>query len=103
VVKLAKTDLKETIRQVLDESSRPMDVEKIREACRIGNWQTALKHCLELLYDGKIHGIKSSKSWLFWTKHGLDLKEWGRANWGRKYPPSMGDLATRKRPTGGRD
>jgi hypothetical protein len=43
-----------------------MDVEKIRVGCKIGNWQTALKHCLELQYDGKIQGIKSSKSWIFW-------------------------------------
>jgi hypothetical protein len=43
-----------------------MDVEKIRVACKIGNWQTALKHCLELQYEGKIQGIKSSKSWIFW-------------------------------------
>jgi hypothetical protein len=48
-------------------SPQPLDVEKIRVACGIGNWQTALKHCLELLYDEKIRGIKTSKSWVFWT------------------------------------
>lgn len=63
-----KNGYKESIRRVLTESTIPMDVEKIRVACGIGNWQTALKHCLELLYDGKIHGVKSSKSWLFWVK-----------------------------------
>jgi hypothetical protein len=42
-------------------------VEKIRVECEIGNWQTALKHCLELLYDGKIQGIKTSKSWIFFS------------------------------------
>ena len=45
-----------------------VDVEKIRRECHIGNWQTALKHCLELLYDGRIQGAKSSKGWIFWAK-----------------------------------
>jgi hypothetical protein len=58
---------KEAICEVLSSSSRPVDVEKIRVRCRIGNWQTALKHCLELLYEGKIQGIKTSKGWVFWA------------------------------------
>ena len=61
-------DYKEDILRVVAEAKRPMDVEKIRVACKIGNWQTALKHCLELQYDGKINATKSSKSWIFWTK-----------------------------------
>jgi len=61
-------EYKEEIRQVLCESSHPLDVEKIRVACGIGNWETALKHCLELLWDEKIHGVKTSKSWVFWSK-----------------------------------
>jgi hypothetical protein len=59
---------KDAILRVLAEAQQPMDVEKIRVACKIGNWQTALKHCLELLYDHKICATKSSKSWIFWTK-----------------------------------
>ena len=43
-----------------------MDVEKIRLECKIGNWNTALKHLLELQYDGIIQGTKTSKSWVFW-------------------------------------
>jgi len=61
-----RTDYKKAILQFLKESTQPMDVEKIRVACKIGNWQTALKHCLELQIEGKIQGIKSSKSWTFW-------------------------------------
>jgi len=66
--KKIKKEYKEEIRQLLWESSRPLDVEKIRVACKIGNWQTALKHCLELLWDEKIQGLKTSKSWIFWSK-----------------------------------
>lgn len=62
------THYKQEILRVLAGSERPMDVEKIRVACHIGNWQTALKHCLELQYEGKINATKSSKSWIFWTK-----------------------------------
>ena len=58
---------KEKILEFLEKSEAPQDIEKIRVACRIGNWNTALKHCLELQYLGKIFGQKSSKSWTFWT------------------------------------
>jgi len=51
-------------------SDQPVDVEKIRKACKIGNWNTALKHCLELLIEGKIKGQKTSKSWVFWKEGG---------------------------------
>lgn len=57
---------KERIYDFLLERKEPMDMEKIRVACDIGNWNTALKHCLELLIEGKIKGQKTSKSWIFW-------------------------------------
>lgn len=59
-------DYAERILAFLTEALEPVDVEKIRVACRIGNWNTALKHCLELLLAGKIAGQKTSKSWIFW-------------------------------------
>ncbi|MGA2785707.1 MAG: hypothetical protein ABSF09_13515 [Candidatus Bathyarchaeia archaeon] len=55
------------IQQVLLNSTQPLDVQKIRRACNIGNWLTAMKHCLELLCEGKIQGTKTSKGWIFWT------------------------------------
>lgn len=61
-------DYKRAILRLLSKADRPLDVEKIRVACGIGNWQTALRHCLELQYEGKIKATKSSKSWIFWTK-----------------------------------
>lgn len=63
---MRRQEYEEAILRLLATAPQPMDVEKIRVACKIGNWQTALKHCLELQYDGKIQGIKSSKSWIFW-------------------------------------
>ena len=56
---------KEKILIMINESPEPLDIEKIREACGIGNWNTALKHCLELVLENKISGIKTSKSWIF--------------------------------------
>jgi hypothetical protein len=52
----------------LETVEQPTDVEKIRIVSGIGNWQTALKHCLELYIDGKIKGTKTSKSWVFWIQ-----------------------------------
>jgi hypothetical protein len=57
---------KTAILRLLAAAPRPLDVERIRVGCGIGNWQTALKHCLELLYEDEIRGIKTSKSWIFW-------------------------------------
>jgi hypothetical protein len=58
----------EKILKMLQEAEQPMDIEKIRVHVGIGNWQTALKHCLELYIDGKIRGQKTSKSWVFWIE-----------------------------------
>jgi hypothetical protein len=59
---------KDQILQVLSQKELPCDVEKIRVAVGIGNWNTALHHLLELYIDGKISGQKTSKSWVFWIK-----------------------------------
>ena len=60
-------DYEEKILNFLSNTTEPTDVEKIRKACRIGNWNTALKHCLELLIQGRILGQKTSKGWIFWS------------------------------------
>ncbi|MGB9694095.1 MAG: hypothetical protein ACPLYF_04560 [Fervidobacterium sp.] len=63
-------EIKTKIFNFIQESKQPVDVEKIRKACKIGNWNTVLKHCLELLIEGKIKGQKTSKSWVFWKTEG---------------------------------
>jgi hypothetical protein len=60
-------EYKRAILQRVAAASQPLDVERIRVESNIGNWQTALKHCLELLQEGKIQGVKTSKSWVFWA------------------------------------
>jgi hypothetical protein len=57
---------KERIINCLKTTKIPQGVENIRVNCNIGNWNTALKHCLELLIQEKINGQKTSKSWIFW-------------------------------------
>ena len=52
----------------LSQVTEPTDIEKIRVETGIGNWNTALKHCLELLIAKKISGTKTSKSWVFWVE-----------------------------------
>jgi len=58
---------KEKILKFVDNVTEPVDIKKIQLACGIGNWTTALKHCLELLIEGKIKGQKTSKGWVFWA------------------------------------
>ena len=54
--------------QFLSRQTTPIDVEKIRVAAGIGNWNTALKHLLELYIINRISGQKTSKGWIFWKK-----------------------------------
>jgi len=58
--------IKNRIINCLTTTKIPQGVENIRVAYNIGNWNTALKHCLELLLQEKIKGQKTSKSWIFW-------------------------------------
>jgi len=60
----------------LSKASEPVDIEKIRKYCGIGNRITALNNCLELFIQGKIKGQKTSKRWIFWTYHETQLKPW---------------------------
>ena len=75
---------KESILQLLGTSSQALDVENIRVACDIGNWQTALKHCLELLHDGRIRGTKTSKSWIFFAKDIAPARDGERTAYARR-------------------
>ena len=49
-------------------ADKPLHVEYIRESCSIGNWNTALKHCLELLLSKQVEGQRTSNGWIFWMK-----------------------------------
>jgi len=69
----------EKIITFLTQTTEPVDVEKIRIACHIGNWNTALTHCLDLLVQGKIQGQKTSKGWVFWTLQETSLEPWQEA------------------------
>jgi hypothetical protein len=66
----------EKIVKMLQKAEQPTDIEKIRVEVGIGNWNTALKHCLELFIARKINGQKTTKSWVFWVQKD-DLKAFG--------------------------
>jgi hypothetical protein len=61
-------EIKNRITNFLKTAKIPQGVENIRVNCKIGNWNTALKHCLELLLQEKIRGQKTSKGWIFWVE-----------------------------------
>ena len=72
-----ENNYQQKIMEALRKASQPWDIEKIRHECGIGNWNTALKHCLELVISEKIHGLKTSKSWIFWLDHTcIDCNRW---------------------------
>jgi len=72
-------DYKEKISEYLKKAAEPADVEKIRTACGIGNWNTALKHLLELYSQSTIQGQKTSKGWVFWIYQQTYLAPWQEA------------------------
>jgi len=72
-------DYKKKILAFLDEATQPADIEKIRTACGIGNWNTALKHCLELYSQGSIQGQKTTRGWVFWSYEETHLAPWQEA------------------------
>ena len=74
-----RANYQEKILTFLRQSTEPIDVEKIRTACGIGNWNTALTHSLDLLIQGKIEGQKTSKGWIFWTQQETQLEPWQEA------------------------
>lgn len=57
---------KKAITDVLVTKDQPVHVETVRIAVGIGNWNTCLRHLLELFIDGKIRGVKTTRGWIFW-------------------------------------
>ena len=53
----------------LNAANIPLHVECIRVSCEIGNWNTALKHCLELVLSKQIEGERTSNGWIL-DQHG---------------------------------
>jgi len=66
--------VKERVREVLQEASDPVSIDYVRYHANT-TWAIAKASLLELLIEGKIVGLKTSKSWVFWVeKKGDDLK-----------------------------
>ena len=57
----------ERILLIVEEAEQPIDAENVRIKAGIANWQTCLKHLLELVVAKKIMGEKTTKSWIFWS------------------------------------
>ncbi len=56
------------LRAVLN-SDRPVDVENVRKTAGIKVWETAKAILLDLMAQGQIHGVKTTKSWIFWAEN----------------------------------
>ena len=67
--------INQRIIQHLKANDVPSHVEDIRVSCAIGNWNTALKHCLELLLAKQIEGQRTSNGWIFWTNREATMNE----------------------------
>jgi len=68
-VKLSKNLYREKVLHAVEQAKEPIDAENIRVLVGIGNWQTSLKHLLQLKIEDKINGQKTSRGWIFWPKN----------------------------------
>lgn len=66
---------REKVLEVVNAAKQPIDPENVRVRAGIANWQTALKHLLELRIEGQIEGEKTTKSWVFSRKKGTPASE----------------------------
>lgn len=66
VVMTMQRNYKNKALNVLKDSSIPMDIENVRVRAGIKSWVTSKSVLLELLWEGKISGQKTTKSWIFW-------------------------------------
>ena len=63
-----RNSYKDKIRDVLLESTMPMDVENVRQRTGLKNWESTKAILLELVLLGAISGQQTTKGWIFWVK-----------------------------------
>ena len=59
-------DNRSKVLTLLQRHEQPCDVERIRRETGIQNWNSFLRHCLELYLDGEVNGLKTRRGWVFW-------------------------------------
>jgi len=61
-------DIGKRVLETVGKASMPVSVEYIAQRVNVG-WGTALRYALELVAAGKIKGMKTTKSWVFWIQN----------------------------------
>jgi hypothetical protein len=61
--------IQEKVCDTIHSAELPVSTEYIAKKLSIG-WGTALRYCLELMTTGRIQGMKTTKSWVFWVEEG---------------------------------
>lgn len=59
---------KEKVLEFLSAQNEPQGIQTIQKGAGIAHWNSTLSNCLELYILGKIRGMKTSKSWVFWVE-----------------------------------
>jgi hypothetical protein len=63
----SRSSQRERIKDVLEKSMIPMDVENVRVRSGLKNWESTKALLLEMTLQGVIQGQKTTKSWIFWV------------------------------------
>jgi len=63
---MSKESPKDKIFVAIKSAKLRVDCEKIAKEVNVG-WGTSLRYALELLAQGQVNGMKTSKSWVFWV------------------------------------
>ena len=59
---------RDSILSVVLKAELPIGIETVRKKSGIKVWETAKALLLELLIEGRLSGIKTAKSWVFWIE-----------------------------------
>ena len=63
---------RKNILKVLGEAKEPLGIETIKEKAGVKVWETAKAILLELVFESKIAGMKTGKSWVFGRPETMD-------------------------------
>jgi len=61
-------EYRQRILQILSYAELPMDVNKVRTFANIANWECTKSLLLELVVEGRIKGLHTSRGWVFWRE-----------------------------------
>ena len=68
----------DSVLRVLKEASQPLAIDTVRKRAELGSWLATKSILMELVVQGRVEGVKTSKSWVFWAARVLPKEGIGK-------------------------